>query len=100
MIAESPALLEREQQIFQRYTRSLGDLIAGELGADPGDLGPWVTANALMGVHRALVAHTRARLRDGARNPDLAVDVLEKGARALAALEEGLGTYAVRTVNP
>jgi hypothetical protein len=53
-----------------------------------------------MGVHRALVAHTRARLLDGARNPDLAVDVLEKGARALAALEEGLGTYAVRTVNP
>jgi AcrR family transcriptional regulator len=82
MIAESPALLEREQQIFHA------------------DLEPWVTANALMGVHRALVAHTRARLLDGARNPDLAVDVLEKGARALAALEEGLGTYAVRTVNP
>jgi AcrR family transcriptional regulator len=82
MTAESPALLEREQQIFHA------------------DLEPWVTANALMGVHRALVAHTRARLLDGARNPDLAVDVLEKGARALAALEEGLGTYAVRTVNP
>jgi hypothetical protein len=97
MIAESPALLEREQQIFQRYTRSLADLIAGELGAEPGDLEPWVAANALMGVHRALVDHARARVLDDARNPDLAADVLEKGARALATLDEGLGTYAVRT---
>jgi hypothetical protein len=100
MIAESPALLEREQQIFERYTRSPADLIARELGADPGDVESWVTANALMGVHRALVAHARVRLLEGARNPDLAVDVLEKGARALAALEEGLGPYAVRTANP
>jgi hypothetical protein len=50
-----------------------------------------------MGVHRALVDHARARVLDDARNPDLAADVLEKGARALATLDEGLGTYAVRT---
>ena len=99
MIAESPALLEREQQIFQRYTRSLADLIAEELGAEAGDLEPWVAANALIGVHRALVVHARARVLDDARNPDLAGDVLEKGARALAALEEGLGTYGVRDAN-
>jgi AcrR family transcriptional regulator len=96
MIAESPALLEREQQIFQRYTRSLADLIARELGADPDDLEPWVAANALMGVHRALVAHARARLLEDGQHPGLAADVLERGARALAALERGLGTYAVR----
>ena len=99
MIAESPALLEREQQIFQRYTRSLADLIAGEVGAEPGDLEPWVAANALMGVHRALVDHARARLLEDSRNPELAADVLEKGAGALAALAEGLGTYAVRDAN-
>ncbi len=96
MIAESPALLEREQQIFQRYTRSLADLIARELGADPDDLEPWVAANALMGVHRALVAYARARLLEDGQHPGLAADVLERGARALAALERGLGTYAVR----
>ena len=44
-----------------------------------------------MGVHRALVVHARARLLADARNPDLAADVLEKGDRALATLEEGLG---------
>jgi hypothetical protein len=41
MIAESPALLAREQQIFERHTRSLADLIALELGADSDDLEPW-----------------------------------------------------------
>jgi AcrR family transcriptional regulator len=99
MIAESRALLEREQQIFQRYTRSLADLIAEEVGAEPGDVESWVAANALMGVHRALVVYARARLLADARHPDLAADVLEKGARALAALEGGLGTYAVRDAN-
>jgi AcrR family transcriptional regulator len=100
MIAESRALLEREQQIFQRYTRSLADLIAEEVGAEPGDVESWVVANALMGVHRALVVYARARLLADARNPDLAADVLEKGARALAALDEGLGSYAVKAANP
>jgi AcrR family transcriptional regulator len=100
MIAESRALLEREQQIFQRYTRSLADLIAEEVGAEPGNVESWVAANALMGVHRALVVHARARLLADARNPELAADVLEKGARALAALDEGLGSYAVKAANP
>ena len=53
MILASPALLAREQQIFAGYTASLAALIAEEQGAD--DVGPWVAANALMGVHRALV---------------------------------------------
>jgi hypothetical protein len=34
---------------------------------------------------------------DDAQDPDLAADVLENGTRALTILEEGLGTYAVRT---
>ena len=35
MIAESPALLAREQQIFAGYTDSLAALIAEETGAAP-----------------------------------------------------------------
>ena len=35
MIAESPALLAREQQIFQRYTRSLADLSRRKSGQSP-----------------------------------------------------------------
>jgi AcrR family transcriptional regulator len=96
MIAESPSLLAREQQIFERYTRSLADLIAGELAADSDDLEPWVAANALMGVHRALVAYARRRLLAVERDPDVAADVLARGTRALAALEHGLAEYAVK----
>ena len=52
MIASSPALLAREQQIFAGYTASLAALIAEETGASDDDVEPWVAANAIMGVHR------------------------------------------------
>jgi AcrR family transcriptional regulator len=95
MITESPALLARERQIFERYTTSLAALIADETGAGADDVEPWVVANALMGVHRALVDYTRRRIVAGARNPRLAREVRAQGKRALAALERGLGRYAV-----
>src|ERR671934_796822 len=56
VITESPALLAREQTIFAAYTDSLAAVIAEEIGADPSEPEPWVVANALMGVHRALVS--------------------------------------------
>jgi AcrR family transcriptional regulator len=91
MISESPALRERERQIFERYTESLAALIAEEIGAKAGDVEPWVVANAMMGVHRALVDFTRARIVAGARNPRLAREVRAQGRRALRRLEDGLG---------
>src|SRR4051794_39141438 len=50
-ITESPPLLARERQIFDRYTISLAALIAEETGAGADEVEPWVAANALMGVH-------------------------------------------------
>jgi AcrR family transcriptional regulator len=96
VISESPALLSREQQIFAGYTDSLASLLAEEGGAKPGDLEPWVVANALMGVHRALVRFARSQIVAGKRNPRLAREVRAQGERALAALESGLGKYAIR----
>jgi AcrR family transcriptional regulator len=96
MISESPALLAREQQIFARYTLALAGLIAEETGAEPDDLEPWVTANALIGVHRSLVYHARERLLADAPDPRIGPDVLAGGRRALAALDRGLGDYAIR----
>jgi AcrR family transcriptional regulator len=93
MITESPALLARERQVFDRYTTSLAALIAEETGAGPDEPEPWVAANALMGVHRALVDYTRTRILAGARNPRLAREVRARGKRALEALERGLGDY-------
>ena len=96
VIEESPALLARERAIFAGYTDSLAALLAEETGARPGAVEPWVVANALMGVHRALVAYSRRQIVAGARNPRLIRDVRAQGRRALAALESGLGDYGVR----
>jgi AcrR family transcriptional regulator len=96
MISESPALLAREQQIFARYTDNLAALLAEEHGSDEGDVEPWVAANAMMGVHRALVAYSRRRIVEGARHPRLADEIREQADRGLAALEQGLRGYAVK----
>ena len=75
MIVESPALRGREQQIFARFTDSLAELIAAETGARPGDIRPWVTANALLGVHRALIGYARERILAGGESPEISRDV-------------------------
>jgi AcrR family transcriptional regulator len=84
MIVSSPALLAREREIFDRYTASLAEAIGD-------DVESWVVANALMGVHRALVDFTRRRIVEGARNPALAREVRTQGKRALQRLATGLG---------
>jgi AcrR family transcriptional regulator len=96
VITESPALLAREQQIFAGYTASLASLIADETRGGTGAIEPWVAANALMGVHRALVDYTRRQIVAGMRNPRLARNVRAQGRRALALLTAGLGDYAVK----
>jgi AcrR family transcriptional regulator len=95
MIAASPALRAREQQILARYTDTLAQLIADETGARAGDLRPYVVANALIGVHRALLTHVREQLAAGATDRRrLARQVRQRGQNALALLSDGLGDYA------
>jgi AcrR family transcriptional regulator len=96
MIAESPALQAREQQIFAGYTASLAALLAEETGAHTADLRPWVAANAMMGVHRALVHHARRRVIEGARHPRLGAEVRARAEEALGLLDAGLAAYAIK----
>ena len=97
MIAASPALLAREQQIFARTTDALAELIAKDTGAGPADSRPHVAANALIGVHRALIAYVRQRLEAGTpARSRLARDVRERGEQAFALLAAGLGDYAAK----
>jgi AcrR family transcriptional regulator len=96
LIAESPALLARERQVFERYTGSLAALMAEQTGAQPDEVEAHVAANALIGVHRTLVNYTRARILAGARAPQLTRDVRKQGRRAIATLRAGLGDYGVR----
>jgi AcrR family transcriptional regulator len=96
MVTASPALLAREQQIFAGYTASLAALLADEQGTDPDDIRPWVVANAMMGVHRALVDYVRRRILQDAPHPQLARQVRAQANQTLALLEHGLGGYATK----
>ena len=91
MIVESPALRGREQQIFARFTDSLAELVAAETGARPGDIRPWVTANALLGVHRALIGYARERILAGGESAEISRDVRAQAEDALVVVEGGVG---------
>jgi AcrR family transcriptional regulator len=97
VIEESPALLARERHILAGYTDSLAALLREETGAKPDDVQPWVAANAMMGVHRALIGFSRRQVLAGVRNPQLRRRILAEARAALGSLEHGLGAYAVRS---
>jgi AcrR family transcriptional regulator len=96
IVIESPALRERERQIFARYTDSLAALIGEELGAAEEDVEPWVAANALIGVHRGLLEYVRRGALAGRRNPGLSRSVRLQAEHAFGLLEHGLGEYAIK----
>jgi AcrR family transcriptional regulator len=96
MIASSPALLAREQQIFERFTEALARLLAQETGARAGDVEPWVIANSLIGIHRSLIDYVRRRTLEGATAPEVGREVRREAKQAFARLERGLADYAVK----
>jgi AcrR family transcriptional regulator len=96
MITDSPTLVAREQQVFARFTASLAALLAEETGIKADDVQPWVAANALMGVHRAVLDYVRRRTLAGARGVRLAREVDAQTRQALARLAHGLEDYAIK----
>lgn len=92
VIADSPALQAGERTAFARTTDSLAALIAEE----GDDVHAYVVANALMGVHRALVDHVRRRVLAEDDLTGLDAEVRDLCAGAFALLERGLDGYAVR----
>jgi AcrR family transcriptional regulator len=94
VITDSPALLARERQVHARYTDALAALLAEETGEEAGAVEPWVAAHALLGVHRALIAHVRRRVLAGAGAPVIARELQAEGTKAIALLEGGLAAYA------
>ena len=53
-------------------------------------------ANALLGLHRALIDHVRALALAGAPADRIRRDVRRQARRAVAQLEQGLGDFGVR----
>jgi AcrR family transcriptional regulator len=93
VIAASPALLARERQVLAGYADDLARTLAAETGAPADDLQAQAAANALMGVHRALIDYTRGRILADEQPARLAADVRRLGGRAFALLEHGLGDF-------
>jgi AcrR family transcriptional regulator len=93
IIANSPALLARERQVYDRHTRALARLIAEQRSVDPDDVESWVVANAVIGVHRGLVEYTRRHVLAGRTGPSLARRVRAQAERALAVIDRGLAGY-------
>jgi AcrR family transcriptional regulator len=91
VIIDSPALLARERQVFDRYARTLATLIASDTGA--GDVVSRAVANALLGLHRALIDHVRELALGGATAARIRKSVREQADRAIAQLERGLGDF-------
>ena len=91
LITGSPALLAREREILDRYTDALAAFIAQERRTPGDDPEPWVMANALIGVHRALIAYTHRQALAEVPNRRIARNVVRHGKRALVLLERGLG---------
>jgi AcrR family transcriptional regulator len=96
LVLDSPALVSREHEIFAHHTAALAKLLAEETGARPDDLTPWVAANALIGLHRALLGYVRKQALAGRANPALARSIRKQGERAVVHLEGGFGDYAIK----
>lgn len=90
IVAESPTLLARENQIFEHYTSALAHLIARETGATADDVERWVAANALVGVHRALLAYVRRQVLAGTEHKRIRRNLRAQRERAQELLERGL----------
>jgi AcrR family transcriptional regulator len=96
IIESSVALRGREQQVYGRYTDLLATLIADETVADRDDPQPWVIANALMGVHRALVHQVRNALLADTPPAQIVRQVRRQASVAFAQLDRGLAGYGRR----
>jgi len=114
MIADSPALLAREQQAITRNAAAVAALLAAEAGTPAGsgtpaatgtpagtgtpadDLRPQVAANALLGLHRALIDYVRRRVLADDEPRGLAADIRQLTTEAFALLEHGLRDYAAK----
>jgi AcrR family transcriptional regulator len=90
LFTESPALMAREREIFDRYERKLGEAIASERRAKRDDLESHVIAKALVSLHRAMVEHVRHEVLAGRDTKRIAQQLEERGSRAVALIKYGV----------
>lgn len=84
VVADSPALRARERQVYDRFTDDLAALLTED------GITSWVTANALVGVNRALQRLVHEMALAGHTPEEIAAATEEQGAAAFAVLARGL----------
>jgi AcrR family transcriptional regulator len=100
VIAESPALLAREQQAMARIADAIATVLTAENHSAAGDLRPQVAANAMLGLHRALLDYVRGRILADDKPGGLAADARRLTTETFELLERGLGGYALKPAAP
>ena len=93
MIAASPALQRREEQVYASRTDALAQVLEPEYD---GPVQAWVVANALVGVHRALVVRTREAVLEGVATDEIADVIHREAGAALDLLAHGLAADSRR----
>ncbi|MEV6064813.1 TetR/AcrR family transcriptional regulator [Nocardia asteroides] len=96
MITDSPALVARLREFHDDQRAALALALAEATGATPGDITPRVAAAQLAGVHRVLFEEILRRTLAGEPGDEIAAAMADYARTAFAALEPGLGGYAVR----
>ncbi|HEX2075873.1 MAG TPA: helix-turn-helix domain-containing protein [Geodermatophilus sp.] len=96
VIRGSRTLQTREREILGELTDALAGLIAEETRAQSGELEPWLTAHAVLGLYAALLELARDRVLAGVTGPELSAELATRGQRGLALLQFGLAGYAKR----
>ena len=96
MVADSPTLRARQEEILADYTQALAEVLAAENGTSSSDPGIQAAAHALFAVHRTVLDGTRRAARAGQRGRRLARSVRAVVAGASDVVAGGLGAYACR----
>ena len=96
LIAASPTLQSRERSVLAQQTRALAGVLAE--GSEPNGAGieVLVAANALMGVHAAVLERVRALALRGPSGPELVTALEAEVVGAFDRLEHGLRDYAIK----
>ncbi len=90
VIRGSRTLVVREREILGTLTDALAEEIRRETAAQPGDLEPWLTAHAVLGLYAALLDLARDRALTGAAGTELTEELRASGRRGLDLLQYGL----------
>lgn len=96
VIRGSHTLQVREREILGQLTDALAEQIVQETRPEPGELEPWLTAHAVMGLYQALLQLARDRVLapTGAPDGELSEELRTRGERGLSLLQFGLAGYA------